>query len=82
MINVVPRIVIVILYSRIMQTLSKKIYSRPFFWKHKFRREKKQGNAKYYENIQINCYSVYVLLFSSLRLFDFKDVFSRHFSQG
>ena len=47
MINVVPRIVIVILYSRIMQTLSKKIYSRPFFWKHKFRREKKQGNAKY-----------------------------------
>ena len=82
MINVVPRIVIVILYSRIMQTLSKKIYSRPFFWKHKLRREKKQGNAKYYENIQINCYSAYVLLFSSLRLFDFKDVFSRNFSQG
>ena len=31
MINVVPRIVIVILNSRIMQTLSKKIYSRPLF---------------------------------------------------
>ena len=31
MINVVPRIVIVILYSRIMQTLRKKIYSGPLF---------------------------------------------------
>ena len=31
MINVVPRIVIVILYSRIMQTLHKKINSRPLF---------------------------------------------------
>ena len=31
MINVVPRIVIVILYSRIMQTLSKKVYSGPLF---------------------------------------------------
>ena len=31
MINVVPRIVIVILYSRFMQTLSKKINSRPLF---------------------------------------------------
>ena len=44
-------------------------------WKHKFGRKKKQGNAKYYENIQINCNSVYCLLLSSLRLFDFKDVF-------
>ena len=31
MINVVPRIVILILYSRIMQTLSQKVYSRPLF---------------------------------------------------
>ena len=31
MINVVPRIVIVILYSRFMETLSKKINSRPLF---------------------------------------------------
>ena len=31
MINVVPRIVIVILYSRIMQTLRKRIYSGPLF---------------------------------------------------
>ena len=65
MINVVPRIVIVILYSRIMQTLSKKIYSRPLFGSinSEGKRNKKMQNImKIFKSIVIAYTSCFFLL--------------------
>ena len=64
MFNVAPLIAIVILYSRIMQTLRKKINAGPLSGNTKFRRQKMQAIATHYENNQINCDSLFGLLFS------------------
>ena len=56
-------------------SIKEKNQFRTPFWKHKFRRQKMQAIATHYENIQINCDSLFCLLFSFLRLFDFKDDF-------